>query len=292
MNTKLYLRKLSLKKKLFLITLVPLFICALLNSIIAIQNKVSIEHDLLENRLETYVAYLESGELSFESVTSKEQLEGLFNEKVLHAMIVSRDGFVLYGTDNQLKINEYDHDEIKFQRALEGYAFIEDSETNGQSSLAAFYPLIIDEQIVGVFHVELLFEEFSQRVMRYALFISSISILLMLFAFVFIAVLSQRFMMSRISHLQDGMDEVIKGNFSYTLCDSSADEIGQLVESFNTMIAMLDSSRKKLEEYNKSLENQVVQRTDELQRKVLELENAKRSLEEAKQVLEEFNKHL
>jgi nitrate/nitrite-specific signal transduction histidine kinase len=52
----------------------------------------------------------------------------------------------------------------------------------------------------------------------------------------------------------------------------SHDEIGKLTESFNAMETKLKESRAKLEEYSKTLEKQVADRTKELESKVDQLE--------------------
>jgi two-component system NtrC family sensor kinase len=57
---------------------------------------------------------------------------------------------------------------------------------------------------------------------------------------------------------------IAAGRFGQDVGVSSADEVGQLAQSFNTMLASLRQMRGDLEEWGSTLEDKVAQRTDEL----------------------------
>jgi signal transduction histidine kinase len=69
-------------------------------------------------------------------------------------------------------------------------------------------------------------------------------------------------------------ERIASGDLSHMMEVSAKDEIGTLASSFNRMITSLKESREKIEEYNKTLETKVKERT-------AELENALKSLKEA-----------
>ena len=56
-------------------------------SILSIQNRIKNERELTSNRIESYVTLLESGDLSFNGIKQKGEIEKLLNEKVLSAKL-------------------------------------------------------------------------------------------------------------------------------------------------------------------------------------------------------------
>jgi signal transduction histidine kinase len=68
-------------------------------------------------------------------------------------------------------------------------------------------------------------------------------------------------------------ERVASGNLHQMVSVTTKDEIGTLASSFNRMIVSLQESREKIEEYNRTLERKVKERT-------AELENALKSLKE------------
>jgi len=76
-----------------------------------------------------------------------------------------------------------------------------------------------------------------------------------------------------IKKLKKFAQKITEGNFKEATVDiNSNNEFFDLANCFNTMAGDLDSSRQKLEESNKELENRVESRTKELQEKNEELE--------------------
>lgn len=61
-------------------------------------------------------------------------------------------------------------------------------------------------------------------------------------------------------------ERVASGNLSQKVKITTKDEIGTLAQSFNRMITSLKESREKIEEYNRTLENKVQERTAELEK--------------------------
>lgn len=66
---------------------------------------------------------------------------------------------------------------------------------------------------------------------------------------------------------------VAKGDLDKMVEKASADEIGELVASFNQMLVELKSSREQIEKYNKELKTMVDERTAELEKTKEYLEN-------------------
>ena len=105
--------------------------------------------------------------------------------------------------------------------------------------------------------------------------------LLLLFAIILLVVIFiSGFISSKLTRpirrLHEGTEEITRGNLNYKVGTTSTDEVGQLSRSFDQMTVRLKKSREELEEYSKSLENKVIQRTEELQKANLKLQEADR----------------
>ena len=72
---------------MFLFTMMPFVQVIIIISILSIQNRIKNERELTSNRIESYVTLLESGDLSFNGIKQKGEIEKLLNEKVLSAKL-------------------------------------------------------------------------------------------------------------------------------------------------------------------------------------------------------------
>jgi len=77
-----------------------------------------------------------------------------------------------------------------------------------------------------------------------------------------------------VKKLVHATERVASGDLSQMVEVTTKDEIGTLASSFNRMITSLEESREKIEEYNRTLENKVKERTAELEKttKLLQVE--------------------
>jgi len=66
--------------------------------------------------------------------------------------------------------------------------------------------------------------------------------------------------------LVDATMKVGEGDLTHRAPVASSDEVGQLSEAFNSMVEQLQRSRAEVQEYSRSLEQKVAERTSELQR--------------------------
>jgi signal transduction histidine kinase len=102
-----------------------------------------------------------------------------------------------------------------------------------------------------------------------------------------------------VGQLVSATQRIAKGDLSHPVAISTNDEIGDLARSFNQMVIQLEDSRKELEDYSRTLEGKVEERTEELERNVKELSEARiatlnilEDINEAKKELEKANREL
>ncbi|MGB2770348.1 MAG: ATP-binding protein [Candidatus Zixiibacteriota bacterium] len=84
-----------------------------------------------------------------------------------------------------------------------------------------------------------------------------------------------------VKKLVQATEKVASGDLSQVVKVTTKDEIGTLASSFNRMTTSLKESREKIEEYNRTLEGKVKERTAELEKTNRELEKTNRELENA-----------
>ncbi len=74
-----------------------------------------------------------------------------------------------------------------------------------------------------------------------------------------------RFVTKPVKMLVEVTDQVSRGDLSQRVDMEQNDEIGQLGQTFNSMIESLKESRDEIEEYNRTLEEKIILRTRELE---------------------------
>ncbi len=79
-----------------------------------------------------------------------------------------------------------------------------------------------------------------------------------------------------IRSLLQGTKHVIEGNLDCHVAVAERDEVGELADSFNSMIDEIKRYREEVENYSRTLEEKVRQRTDELMRKEEDLRQSEK----------------
>lgn len=79
-------------------------------------------------------------------------------------------------------------------------------------------------------------------------------------------------------------------NFSIRAKQTTEDEVGELIQGFNSMLEQIEIRDEQLETYRHNLEDTVLQRTTELQATNLELQQVIKELQKAKQTAELANR--
>jgi signal transduction histidine kinase len=102
-----------------------------------------------------------------------------------------------------------------------------------------------------------------------------------------------------IGQLVSATQRIARGDLSHPVDINKSDEIGDLARSFNQMVKQLEDSRAELENYSRTLEKKVEERTGKLRRNVRELSKARKAtlniledINEAKKEVEKANSEL
>ena len=151
--------------------------------------------------------------------------------------------------------------------------------------LTVITPLHVSGGTVGTYEIVLSMDEayagLDARVNNFFL-IASISLLFLVISFLY---LLRRTIVKPISTFRGAVHKIGEGNLDSEIKINSHDELGDLATAFNNMTKDLKISRAEIEEYSKTLEKKVDNRTKELQgsreelrKKVEALENNKLAL--------------
>lgn len=164
------------------------------------------------------------------------------------------------------------------------------------NTLLMFEPIVYKGKQLGTVYIKAdTAERFTDRITQYAKILAVSSLIACLLALLFSFRL-QRIITGPIMELA-GTAKVISGNRDYSLRvqKSSEDEIGQLIEAFNRMLAdiqqrdsELQAANKRTEEANAKLEQRVEERTAALSKATKEAEEAREAAEVANQTKSAF----
>jgi len=119
-------------------------------------------------------------------------------------------------------------------------------------------------EVIGEVRVGLTFSNLNREVNKSTTasilltFIVVLSAIIIMTAFV-------RIITRPIQSLVDVTDQISKGDLSKSVDIDRGDEIGLLATSFNRMIESLKKSQDEIEEYNRNLEEKIIERTHELE---------------------------
>lgn len=224
-------------------------------------------------------------------------MEGLYQEEeVVYISIRDRKGNILADWDrgeefHQVHIKRWSEDaqvltaiptkEYFVSHGLEFYSFsypikttrVERSKEEVGLLLEDKKDLVTREEKIGVAHIGM-----SLQHMRKEIADMKRIIVLLTFLVVTLGVLLTIFLVNifikPVKRLVHATERVASGDLSQMVEVTTKDEIGTLASSFNRMTTSLKQSREKIEEYNRTLETKVKERTAELEKttKLLQVE--------------------
>ena len=143
------------------------------------------------------------------------------------------------------------------------------------------------EKVIGHLRLGLSEERLRAELYGYLLWIGSLT-----FAVVLVGVMVTLLLIRRFIHpVQDlvaATGRIAGGDFRQSVVVTSRDEIGTLAESFNKMVQRLASSQEEVQQYQRTLETKVEERTKELEEKTHEAVELAQKAQAASQAKTEF----
>jgi two-component system NtrC family sensor kinase len=121
-----------------------------------------------------------------------------------------------------------------------------------------------DQAVLGVLDIVYPLESIDRTIRQNTLTIALLSIGFVVFAAVLVSLLVQRAVYAPLADLQDGASRLAGGDLDQPIPVRSGDELGQLAESFNSMMQALRASRVELQDWGHTLEQKVEEASREL----------------------------
>jgi len=272
------LRNSSIKKKLEAIILVTAAAVLLLSIMLFIAIEMVSARDDTATRLGTLATILganSSAAITYQDkIATTEILATLSSQKnvIWAGILLGSDVLAEYESPQYTSLSKTEQDEILQNKSSSSLVF---------GHVKINEPIIFDGEVIGYFYIvgDMSTAHAIIRKQAYlGLGIFSISMLLALM----LSSRLQRIVSAPVERLLKTMEDVAqRRDFSVRAENFSKDELGTLVDGFNSMLDQIQDYDKKLNNYQQDLECQVIDRTREL-------ETAKDQAETANQAKSEF----
>ncbi|HLN97818.1 MAG TPA: histidine kinase dimerization/phospho-acceptor domain-containing protein, partial [Pyrinomonadaceae bacterium] len=121
-----------------------------------------------------------------------------------------------------------------------------------------------NQSVLGILDIVYSLDEIDQTTRKNTVTIVIFSLGFIIFASIFVSVFVRRFVYTPLRDLEAGAKRLSSGNLEQLIPVRSEDEFGQLATSFNAMTAALKNSQVELQEWGRTLEQKVQERTKQL----------------------------
>jgi len=154
--------------------------------------------------------------------------------------------------------------------------------------IAVFQVIRSDQDTVGILYMRSSMQEWTERRNSFTAIMASLTLVCALIA-LGIGSRLQRLISVPILELTDAMRDVAHDEqYGRRVSRRTDDEIGELVDGFNSMLSEIEERDRELHAANEELETRVRERTSELEREVQERTVAQEELTKSQQTLEDF----
>jgi len=162
---------------------------------------------------------------------------------------------------------------------------------NGLSSIDIFQPIWFDREKIGYIHLSSTLDPLVQTLVRFA-WMAAITILIIFGIAYIVSLRLQAVISSPIQRLADLMNRVTQNDdYSLRAKKTGDDEVGSLIDGFNTMLQQISQRDKRLQEGRHELDKQAQQLSisnSELKDAIAQSIKAKETAENANQAKSEF----
>jgi len=275
------LQNLSIKRKLTLIMMLTSSIALILSSVgFLIYDLVSFRHLLTQDLMTQaeIIGYNSAGAMEFkDEPAATATLSALTaKEDIVTAVLYRPDGKIFaYYFRGKTTLPAYlpSHLQGKGYRFEAGY-------------LEVFHDVTLNGERVGTLFLQSDMRQWSMRARRYAGILIIFVLVSGLFAF-FVSSKLQGLISNPILHLEDTMRMVSTNkNYAVRAVKSYGDEIGRLIDGFNTMLSEIQQRDTRLQSTNGELKT----RTQELEEEIFHRKQTQEELLNAKHAAEEANR--
>ncbi|MBU4299743.1 ATP-binding protein [archaeon] len=246
------------------------------------REKIGLE--ILEKKIFPYAA-----DKDYASVTAL-----IFEEKEIKKGFV--EYIVVHGIDNKITAHTFltgVPEEMRQSQEEPDDAFsTKELNMGNQPIIEATMPLKDGTYVAGYLHVGYK-KEYIENILARLNLMSSIAVALITASIIVSGVfLFRRMIAQPIGELASGIDSISAGNLDVKVKLRTGDEFERMAGAFNKMASDIKESKAKIETFNKTLKEEVAEKTKELNQKVDELTTTKNAVLNMMDDTEELNKSL
>ena len=162
-------------------------------------------------------------------------------------------------------------------------------QSRGGRIIRVEWPTYLDRQKIGTIVIESDDRDFKKRTLTYLLIVTGLTVLSSSLAFLLSWKLG-RLITNPIVELKQAMKDVsIDRDYSLRVPKKSSDEIGELIDGFNSMIGEIHGAEQELRKLNDSLEQRVAERSQAAEERAEALIESEKRLRHAKELAEQAN---
>src|SRR6266446_2797485 len=281
-----FLRDVSLKRKLTVIILLTSSVALLLAcAAFVTYERVEFRQDMVDDLMVKAELFAEqsTAALSFKDPkAATEILHKLVAQKhIVTACIYRSDGHV-FATYQRADVHE-DFSPPAPQKNGHGF---------DDRSLELFREILLNGKAIGTVYLKSDLLELNTRLQQYANIVIYVLLISIGVAWL-LSLRLQKIVSQPILHLAKTTRAVSAGkNYSLRADKQSNDELGELIDGFNDMLAQIQARDSELEQARKYLEQRVQERTKELQQEITERKQAEERLKATAARLEHSNREL
>jgi two-component system NtrC family sensor kinase len=287
-------RKFALREKFVAVVSLVIVASMFIISGYLIKRQNEIYHQELGKRGQAIVANLAYNAEYGVILEASDELENLIKgvamaDDVIYVVIANAEGKILAQTGNRL----YEKAKILYQHedessagdgsvksvhlcAVNGVEFIEVSHAieTEKRPISKEYLGIIDgrakgagaltKEVIGMIRIGMTLDNLKREVTKSQTAAILLTLMVVLSAIIIMTAFA-RIITRPVESLVEVTDKISKGDLSKNVDIVRNDEIGRLAESFNRMIESLKKSQDEIEQYNRTLEEKIIERTRELE---------------------------
>src|SRR6266511_3629001 len=281
-----FLRDVSLKRKLMVIIMLTSSVALLLAcAAFVTYERVEFRQDMVDDLSVKAELFAEQSTAALSFKDPKAATE------ILHKLVAQKHiaAACIYGSDG--------HVFAQYQRADAHEDFSPPApQKNGHwfddRYLELFRDILLNGKAIGTVYLKSDLLELNTRLLQYANIVIYVLLISIGVAWL-LSLRLQKIVSQPILHLAKTARAVSAGkNYSLRAVKQSSDELGELIDGFNDMLAQIQARDAELEQGRKYLEQRVQERTKELQQEITERKQAEERLKATASRLEHSNREL
>lgn len=122
------------------------------------------------------------------------------------------------------------------------------------------------EEKLGILEADYSLEALDSKTRQQSIAITTFGIIFTAFTSVILCIILWKIVIRPLITMAEGMKTVSRGNLDHRVDITTRDELGMLANTFNSMTRELKTSRERLENWAKELEEEVEKKTEEIRR--------------------------